>query len=176
MTTHGILAEFKDPGALLHAAEKVHGAGYTHFDCHSPFAIHGMDGAMGLKRSPIGYIVGACALLGAATGLVLQTWVTTSAYPILISGKPHFSWQAYIIVSFALFVLFGALGGVIGMFRLNKLPRLHHPLFFSDSFARVTDNAFMVSIEAGDPKFDERATRAFLESIGGKNIELVKGD
>jgi hypothetical protein len=176
MTTHAILAEFSDPGALLHAAEKVRGAGYSQFDCHSPFAIHGMDAAMGLKRSPIGYIVGACALLGAVTGFVLQTWVTTSAYPIMISGKPHFSWQAYVIVTFALFVLFGALGGVIGMIRLNKLPRLHHPLFFSESFERVTDNAFMVSIEAGDPKFNESATRAFLESIGGTNIELVKGD
>ena len=176
MTTHAILAEFSDPGALLHAAMDVRGAGYTCFDCHSPFAIHGMDAAMGLKRSPIGYIVAACAVLGAGAGFLLQTWVTTSAYPLVYSGKPLFSWQAYIIVTFAMFVLFGALGGVIAMIRLNRLPRFHHPLFFSDNIGRVTDNAFMVSIEAGDPMFDEAATRTFLETIGGTNIELVKGD
>ncbi|MBL0176582.1 MAG: DUF3341 domain-containing protein [Ignavibacteria bacterium] len=176
MKTLAILADFGTPGALLHAAEKVRTAGYRAFDCHSPFAIHGMDAAMGLGRSPIGYIVGGMALLGASIGYGLQTWVTTTAYPIIISGKPLYSWQAYIIVTFALFVLFGALGGVIGMLRLNRLPRLHHPLFYSERFGRVTDNAFMVSIEAGDPLFDETGTRDFLSSIGGTNIELVKGD
>jgi hypothetical protein len=176
MNTLAILADFGTPGALLHAAEKVRAAGYRAFDCHSPFAIHGMDAAMGLGRSPVGYIVGGMALLGASIGYGLQTWVTTTAYPIIISGKPLYSWQAYVIVTFALFVLFGALGGVIGMLRLNKLPRLHHPLFYSERFGRVTDNAFMVSIEAGDPLFDEARTRDFLASIGGTNIELVKGD
>lgn len=174
MSALAILAEFHSAGDLLHAAEKVREAGYSRFDCHSPFPIHGMDAAMGLKRSPIGYIVGGMALLGAAVGFSLQTWVTTDAYPIVISGKAHFSWQAYLIVTFALFVLFGTFGAVFGMFRLNKLPRLHHPLFFSEEFARVTDNAFMVSIESVDPRFSETETVAFLKSIGASHIELVR--
>lgn len=176
MKTHAIIAEFAHPGELLHAAEKVRDAGYRAFDCHSPFPIHGMDDAMGLKRSPVGYIVGGMALLGATIGFTLQTWVTTEAYPLVISGKPMFSWQAYIIITFALFVLFGAFGAVFGMFRLIRLPRLHHPLFYSEQMKKVTDDGFIVSIEAGDPQFDEEATRAFLASIGGTNIELVRGE
>lgn len=170
-----VLAEFESPAALLHAAEKVRDAGYTRFDCHSPFPIHGMDAAMGLGRSPVGKIVGGMALIGAATGFALQTWVTTTAYPLVISGKPYFSWQAYIIISFALFVLFGAFGAVLSMFGLNRLPRWHHPLFSSERFAKVTDDGFMISVEAGDARFDEAAVHAFLASIGGRNIETVRG-
>ena len=176
MTTHAIIARFQSPATLIEAAKKVRGAGYSSFDCHSPFPIHGMDEAMGLERSPIGFIVGGMALLGATIGLSLQTWVATSAYPLVISGKPLFSWQAFIIITFALFVLFGAIGAVIGMFHLNRLPHYHHPLFYSEMIATASDDGFLVSIDATDPKFDEAGTRAFLESIGAGTIELVRGD
>lgn len=176
MKTFGIIAEFSSPAALMEAAKQVRTAGYQRFDAHSPFPIHGMDDAMGLKRSPVGYIVGGMAALGAIIGFSLQTWVSTDAYPLVISGKPLFSWQAYIIITFALFVLFGAFGAVISMFAINRLPRLNHPLFFSEQFERVTDDGFMISIESGDTQFDEERTREFLASIGGTNIELVRGD
>ncbi len=176
MTTHAIIAQFSSPATLIDAAKKVREAGYSSFDCHSPFPIHGMDDAMGLGRSPVGFIVGGMALLGAVIGFSLQTWVATSAYPLVISGKALFSWQAFIIITFALFVLFGAFGAVIGMFRLNKLPQFHHPLFYSDMLAKSSDDGFLVSIDASDPKFDEARTRAFLESIGAESIEIVRGD
>lgn len=176
MKTHGLIASFDNPATLISAAERTRDAGYQQFDCHSPFPIHGMDAAMGLKRSPIGFIVGGMALLGGSIGFGLQTWVTTEAYPLVISGKPLFSWQAYIIITFALVVLFGAFGAVFGMFAINRLPRLHHPLFYSESIAKASDDGFLVSIESGDKLFDEEKTRAFLASIGGKNIELVRGD
>lgn len=176
MKTWAILAEFDTPADLMHAASTTRDAGYRKFDCHSPFPIHGMDDAMGLKRSSVGYIVGIMAIIGATVGFFLQTWVTTSAYPLVISGKPLFSWQAYIIITFALFVLFGAFGAVFGMFRLNRLPRWHHPLFYSEQMKAVTDDGFLLVIEADDAKFDEEGTQAFLSSIGGKNIELVRGE
>jgi hypothetical protein len=176
MKTWAIIAHFDSPADLIHAASSTRDAGYDKFDCHSPFPIHGMDDAMGLKRSSVGYIVGVMAILGASLGFVLQTWVSTSAYPLVISGKPLFSWQAYIIITFALFVLFGAFGAVFGMFRLIRLPRWHHPLFYSEQIKRVTDDGFVISIEATDAKFDDESTRNFLASIGGKNIELVRGE
>jgi hypothetical protein len=176
MTTHAMIAQFSSPATLMDAAKKVRDAGYSRFDCHSPFPIHGMDDAMGLGRSPVGFIVGGMAALGAAVGFSLQTWVATAAYPLVISGKPLFSWQAFIIITFALFVLFGAFGAVFGMLRLNKLPRFHHPLFYSDMLGKASDDAFLVSIDAQDPKFDEAATRAFLESLGAQSIEIVRGD
>ena len=176
MKTHAILAEFANPAALIEAAKNIRTAGYRRYDCHSPFPIHGMDDAMGLKRSPIGIIVGVMCILGATIGFSLQTWVTTSAYRLVISGKPFFSYQAYIVITFALFVLFGTFGAVFGMLRLNRLPRLNHPLFYSEQFKKASDDGFIVTIEAGDPNFDEQQTSEFLASIGGRNIEIVRGE
>jgi hypothetical protein len=176
MKTHAILAEFSNPGTLIEAARNIRSAGYRRFDCHSPFPIHGMDDAMGLKRSPVGFIVGVMCIVGATIGFWLQSWVTTSAYPLVISGKPLFSHQAYIVITFALFVLFGTFGAVFGLLRLARLPRWHHPLFYSDRFKKVSDDGFMVSIDATDPQFHEDNTREFLASIGGTNIELVRGE
>lgn len=173
---HGILAEFDSPQTLLKAGKVINEKGYKKYDCHSPFPIHGMDEAMGLKRSPLGYIIAVFAIIGGLVGFGLQTWVHAVAYPHVISGKPYFAYQAYIIVTFALFILFGAGAAVFGMLGLNKLPRYHHPLFYSDKFKKVTDDGFFVSIDANDSLFDKKETSKFLKSIGGKNIEIIEGE
>lgn len=171
---YGVLAEFSDPGALLHAAEQVREAGYKHFDAHSPFPIHGMDRAMGLGQSKVGFI----AFLGGATGLALATWLQwwTSAvdYPINISGKPFFAVEPSIPIMFELTVLFSAIAAVGGMLALNGLPRPYNPLFYSRRFARVTDNAFFLQIAAADDHFDAEQTGSFLQKIGALNVEVIK--
>jgi hypothetical protein len=172
---YSVLAEFASPTELLHAAEKVRDAGYTRFDCHSPFPVHGMDAAMGLKRSKVGYIAGVCAVCGGSFAMWLQWWTSAVDYPIVISGKPLFAWQAFIIVTFGLTILGAALGAVIGMLVLNRLPQWFHGNFYSENFKRFSDDAFFISIEAEDPKFDAGGTGRFLESLGGRNIEVVRG-
>ena len=84
---------------------------------------------MGLRRSPLPWIVLVMGLAGAAGGFGLQWWVHAIAYPLVISGKPYFAWPAFIPITFELGVLFGALGAVFGMLGLNQLPMHHHPLF-----------------------------------------------
>src|SRR2546423_1239315 len=71
-------------------------------------------------------------------------------------------------------ILFGALGAVVGMLALNQLPMLYHPLFRSKVFERVTDDAFFISIESWDPRFDPSATGKLLESLGARSVELVE--
>ncbi len=173
----GILAEFKNPAELLKAAEKMRDAGYKDFDCHSPFPIHGMDKAMGEKRSILGWMVGPVAFVMVIFGFLFEGWTSTIAYPLVISGKPLFSYQAYGAVAFAIMVLTSALTALVGMLALNKLPRFHHPVFYSDRFAKVSDDGFFVSVEAGDKQFDREKTKAFLESIGGTHVEeLIAND
>jgi hypothetical protein len=171
---YGILAEFATPADLYHACERVRDAGFTRWDAHTPFPVHGLAAAMGLRRSPLPWIVLGMGLMGAALGFVLQWWVHASAYPLVISGKPYFSWPAYVPITFELGVLFGALGAVLGMLGLNQLPMHHHPLFRSKVFERVTDDAFFISIEAWDPRFDPSATRKLLESMGARSVELLE--
>nr|MBN2278174.1 DUF3341 domain-containing protein [candidate division Zixibacteria bacterium] len=176
MKIQGLLAQFDSPAVLMEAARKTGEAGYRKFDCHSPFPIHGMDRAMGLKRSPLGWIIGLAALIGTSGALALQWWTSTIDYPLVISGKPFFSYQAYVPVTFALGVVFSAFAALIGMLAINGLPRFHHPVFYSDNFVRATDDGFFISLEAADPKFHIEQSRIFLESIGGKNVEVLSGE
>jgi hypothetical protein len=169
----GLLAEYTDPAGLLSACERVRDAGYTRWDAHSPFPVHGLDRAMGLPQSRLAWIVLVMGLAGAGSALTLQWWVHTQAYPLVISGKPLFSWQAFVPVTFEVGVLFGALGAVLGMLGLNRLPQLNHPLFESTRFERATDDRFFISIEAGDPRFDARATAELLASSGALQVELL---
>lgn len=175
-TTQAILAEFDNPAALLKAATVLRDAGYNKFDCHSPFPIHGMDKAMGLKRSPLGWMVGLAALAGTSGALALQWWTSTIDYPLVISGKPLFSFQAYVPVTFALGVLLSAATALIGMLALNGLPRYHHPVFYSDRFAKASDDGFFISVEINDKIFDVEQTRGLLEQSGGNNIEILEGE
>ena len=170
----GILAEFATPADLYHACERVRDSGFTRWDAHTPFPVHGLAGAMGLRRSPLPWIVLGMGLTGAALGFALQWWVHASAYPLVISGKPFFSWPAFIPITFELGVLFGALGAVFGMFGLNQLPMHHHPLFQSRVFERASDDAFVISIESWDPRFDPAATGKLLESLGARSVELLE--
>jgi hypothetical protein len=174
MATFGVLAEFATPGDLFRGCERVRDAGYTRWDAHSPFPVHGLDGAMGMKRSKLPWIILVMALGGAATGFLLQTWVHNMAYPLTISGKPHFAWPAYVPITFELGVLGGALAAVFGMFGLNQLPRHHHPLFESKRFGRFSDDAFFISIESADPRFDAVATTKLLEGAGASRVEIVQ--
>jgi hypothetical protein len=174
MATFGVLAEFATPADLYRACERVRDAGYTRWDAHTPFPVHGLEGAMGMKRSKLPWIILVMGLGGAATGFLLQTWVHNMAYPLTISGKPHFAWPAYVPITFELGVLGGALAAVFGMFGLNQLPRHHHPLFESARFARFSDDAFFISIESIDPKFDAAVASKLLQGAGASHVEIVE--
>ncbi|HXY41763.1 MAG TPA: DUF3341 domain-containing protein [Vicinamibacteria bacterium] len=169
----GLLGEFATPGALFHACEQVRDAGFRRWDAHSPFPVHGLERAMGLGRSRLPWIVLVMALGGGAAGFALQGWVHSVAYPLVISGKPYFAWQAYVPVTFELAVLGGALGAVLGMLALNRLPMHHHPVFDSSSFERASDDRFFISIEADDPRFDAATTARLLQAAGATRLEWL---
>ena len=170
----GLLAEYETPAAVYHAAEKVRDAGYTHWDVHTPFPVHGMDDAMGLKPSSLGYLSLVGGLTGGSLALWMQWWMNGVDYPLNIGGKPAFAFQAFIPVMFELTILLTAFATVFGMLGLNRLPQLYHWTFQSKRFERVTDDRFFVSIEATDPKFEETRTRTLLERTEPAAIERIE--
>jgi hypothetical protein len=171
--TWGLVAEFENPAHLMNAAQKTREAGYAKFETWSPFPIHGMDRAMGLPGSKVGWIVLGGGLTGMTGALALQWWTSVVAYPYHIGGKPLFAWEWATPVTFELSILFSAFATVFAIFFLNKLPRPFHPLDRVARFRRVTDDAFFLTIEAADPKFDPAKARDFLASLGGRNITEV---
>jgi len=169
----GMLAEFETPGQVYEACEKVRDAGFENWDAHTPFPVHGLEKAMGLPTSRIPWIALVCGLSGACIAFLGQTWIHAVAYPLVISGKPYWAWPTYIPITFELGVLLTALGCLFGMLILNQLPRLHHPLFQSERFERVSDDRFFIAIEAVDPKYDTEATAALLREAGAVHVEKV---
>lgn len=168
------LAEYDSPAAVIHAAEKVRDAKYTHFDTHTPFPIHGMDAAMGLPDSKLGWIVLPIGMTGTLAGFCMMYWMNAIDYPIIIGGKPPGSFPSMIPIMFELTILFSGFATVFGMFGLNKLPRHHHPIFNSDRFRSATNHKFFLSVESLDPQFDMEKTKALLESTHPANIEFVE--
>jgi hypothetical protein len=171
---YGYLAAFDKVDELLVGATRVRDAGYTRWDAHTPFVIHGLDAAMGIKKTVLPYIVFGAGLTGTAAGILLQWWTNAVDYPFLISGKPLFSLPANIPVAFETTILFAAISALVGMLALNGLPRLSHPLFANRSFKRVTDDRFFISIEANDPLFEAAKTRELLESISDQPVEEIE--
>lgn len=170
----GVLAEFKNPADLYHAAKKTREAGYTKYDTYSPFPIHGMDKAMNLKESILGWIVAVGGSIGLIGALSMQWWMGND-YPYILSGKEFFAYPAAVPVAFELMVLLSAFSAVIGMFTLNGLPQLYHPLLNNDSFKGVTNDKFFIAIESSDLKYKTAEVSKFLSSIGAINVEVVEG-
>lgn len=171
---YGIIAEFDTPADAMHGAEKVRDAGFSKWDVFTPFPVHGMDKAMGMKSSPVGWFSFIGGVTGYATGMVMIWWMNAYDYPILIGGKPMFSPFGAFPPSYELTILLGAFGAIFGMLFLNRLPRLHHPLLKHKRFALATHDKYFIVIETADPKYSETETRKLLESAGSKLIEVVE--
>jgi hypothetical protein len=171
---YGILAEFDSTAAALHAAEKVRDAGFRRWDVFTPFPVHGMDRAMGLKNSRVGWFSFLGGVTGYTSGMLMIWYMNAFDYAIPVGGKPMFSPFYAFPPSYELTILLGSFGAILGMLFLNRLPRLHHPLLKHRRFARVTHDGFFIVIEASDPKYSEVDARKLLESAGGRHVEVVE--
>lgn len=169
----GLLAEFSDPGALYDAVKGLRERGYTRLDTFSPFPIHGMDRAMGLPVSKLGFLVFGGGLTGLLLGVWLQWWTSAVDYPINISNKPLFGIESSVPIMFELTVLLSALTAVGGMLALNGLPKPYNPLFHSDRFSRSTDDGFFLHVASADGTFDRTSTVDDLFDLGAVAVEYV---
>lgn len=174
MAPYGMIAEFRTAADILHAAEKVRDAGYRRWDVYTPFPVHGMDRAMGLRNSKVGWFAFLGGVTGYTTGMLMIWFMNALDYPIVVGGKPMFSPFYAFPPSYELTILFGAFGSLFGMLFLNRLPRLHHPLLKNRRFGLVTHDRFFLVVECADPKYSEAQTRELLEHAGSKHIEVVE--
>ncbi|MEO8181884.1 MAG: DUF3341 domain-containing protein [Deltaproteobacteria bacterium] len=169
-----LLAQFETPDSIIGAAQRVRAAGYEKWDVHTPYPVHGMDAAMGLSDSRLGWIVLGSGLTGLLAAVSMMQWMNGYDYPLVIGGKPPEAYASMVPIMFELTVLLAAFGATFGMFGLNGIPRYHHPVFYSERFEACSNDKFFISIEAEDGKFDPNATRSFLEGLEPSYVELVE--
>ncbi len=170
----GVLAQYENPADLYHACEKVRDAGYSKWDACTPFPVHGLDKAMGLKPSPLPWAVLIVGISGSAFALWFQSYSSGNLYPFIVGGKPLFSMPAFVPVWYELTVLSSCLTAFFGNWIINGLPRPHHPAFGSKAFERVTDDKFFIMVESTDPKFDAEKTEALLTETGATLVEKLE--
>ena len=171
---YGLIATFDTPGALMRAAEQVRDAGYMKWDCITPFPVHGLDKAMGVRRSKVPRISLAGGITGFCTGMSMIWFMDKFDYPITVGGKPFFSPLFAFPVSYELTILFTAFATIGGMFFINGLTKLYHPVLKYENIRRGMDDLFFIVIEAADPRFNPAATRDFLQEIGGRDIKELE--
>ena len=169
----GLMAEFDSPNDLLQAARKAYAEGYRRLDAYSPFPIEQVSEAIGHHRSRVPLVVLVGGLLGGICGYLMQYWISVVSYPINVGGRPLNSWPAFIVVTFEMTILGGALFAVFGMLALNRLPMPYHPVFNVERFAFASKDRFFLCIYAADPRFDRAQTEKFLLSLGPKQVSEV---
>lgn len=168
---------FNTPDAIMHAAEETVKSGYTKFDVHSPYPLHGMNRSMGLKPSKLGYITLIFGLSGAALALLFMYWVNVFEYRIVIGGKPLFQLPAFIPVTFEVTVLLATIFTVVGMlFIFFKFPNNSHPLHDTPYMKQVSSDKFGLTIQAIDPLFDEENVRRFMQKMGAIQTYVIEYD
>ncbi len=170
----GISALFKTPDEIINAAKQVTKAGYKKFDINTPYPVHGMDAAMKIESSKLGFVTLIAGLSGGAFALLLMYWTMSVDYPILIGGKPFFALPAFIPITFELVVLLATVFTVVAMIALFfRLPDNKHPLHDTNYMKSVSYDKYGVVIESTDPKFDEKSVTDFLKKLNPSEIEII---
>ena len=182
---YGLAAEFSTTGAILKASEKARLKGFRWWDCLTPFPVHGLDGAMGIKRTILPILVFGGGLAGFSIACALQLFTNTFSfdfwalvpirgYQFYVSGKPLLSGPAFIPVIFELTVLIASLTAVFGTLLLNGLPWLSHPTLRCKDLLRATDDKFYLILESRDPLFKKEESMEFLKSLNPDRIIEVE--
>jgi mono/diheme cytochrome c family protein len=168
---------FDTPDEIIHAAEKAVEKGYKKYDVHTPYPLHGMNSAMNLPPSKLGYIALIVGLSGALASLLTMFWMSAIDYPIVIGGKPLFSFPAYVPIMFEVTVLTASIATVLAMlFIFFKLPNNAHPLNGTEYMQKVASDKYGISIQCDDKLFEEKSVIEFLKSVNAKEITPIYFD
>ena len=169
----GLLAEFKSADAIRAAVEAADKVGYTQFEAFSPFPMPDIAARLGHRPLVMPVIALAAGVIGAAVQYYAQYWMNVVDYPINVGGRPLHSWPAFIPAALIVGILWAASTSLIGMLVVNRLPRLHHPLFDAEGFERVSQDRFFLFIADSDPKFHPAATARFLKRQKAVSVQKV---
>ncbi|MCE3010913.1 MAG: DUF3341 domain-containing protein [Proteobacteria bacterium] len=166
----GLAAIFLTEEQILEAARKTRERGFTKFEAISPYPIHGMEEAAGIKRSWIPYVTFVMGLVGLSAGLGLTWWTSAVNWPINVGGKPLFSLPAFIPIMFELTILFAALSSVAAMFYACGLPKVNPPIIDKD----LTCHKFAIFIPEDDTGYEESKVQEFFKSLGASEIKKTE--
>ena len=154
-----LVGDFATEEDVLGAARTAREHGFHITDAYTPYPVHGLAQAMGLRRSRLPWVCFGLALFGATTKLAFQFWAMAVDWPVNVGGKPWNSFPAYVPVTFEVMVLLSGLGVVLAfLLRCRLFPgRPSAPLFRG-----ATDDIFVLALERPEDPADENVARQLL--------------
>lgn len=165
----GILGVFDCQDKLKEAVKRIRGVKIEKLDAFTPFPVHGLEHVMGLKRSPIPWGTLVFGLTGASLAMLLQGWTSAIDWPLNVGGKPFFSWQAFIPVTFEGTILIGGVLTFLTLFHFLKLPN-----FFKKPLdPRLTQDHFGLFVEESDTHFKFEKMESILKECGAKEVKKI---
>jgi len=173
---YALTALFDTPDQIMKAAERVSGE-YKKYDVNTPYPVHGMDDAMKLTPSKIGYFTISVGLACMSLMLYFIYWTNNVDYPQIIGGKPFFAFPAYVPIMFEITILTGAVLSVVMMISiLFKFPNNAHPLHDSGYMKDVSSDKYGIYIEAKDNNFEYSKVENLYNELGASKITPVYYD
>jgi hypothetical protein len=170
---YGVMAEFDRSEKMLEALKYLREQGYVAIEGYAPFPVEGMDEAVGFTRNHVPLLALCGGIVGGAGGFFMQWYSAVVSYPFNVGGRPTNSWPAFIPVTFEMTVLCAALAAFFGLWFLNGLPRLRHPVFNAPHFQLATRNRFFVCVRSNDPKYAIEPLRHAFERFTPTSVHEV---
>jgi mono/diheme cytochrome c family protein len=170
-----VLGIFDSARHLMQAISALKGKVPGRLEAYAPHPVHGMDEALGFKKSPIGGMVFVMGAIGALSGIAFELWTSGIDYPLTTAGKPHFSWEAFVPIMFEVTVLFACFTAGLGMLLLlNRLPLFRHPMLRSPSMPLLTRDKYGLAVESAGEELDAEKITALLREAGAKTVEVIE--
>ncbi len=166
----GMAAIFDTEAQILKAAAQVRSMGFKKFDAITPYPVHGMEEACGIKRSWIPYVAFVMGVLGLSSGWLLTWWTSAVNWSLNIGGKPFHSLPAFIPILFELTILFAALSSVAALLYACGLPKVNPPTIHPD----LTSHKFGIFIPVDDSGYDEKKVEEMFRSLGATEIKKAE--
>ena len=167
-----VLGEFAEPEAIVEAADKLNQSGVPGLDAYSPYPLHGIDEALGMKKSPVPLIALVGGLVGAGSGYYMMYWMNAVDWPINVGGRPPHGFWTNIPITFECGILLSVLSIFLScIFYFFALPRPYHPVFESEQFRTASLDAFWLSIETDGA--DVASLEQKLREVGARRVHTV---
>lgn len=167
MSRRAIVASFATEEDILGVTRAAHADGLKVLDVYTPYAVHGLDTAMGMRRSRLAWVCFAAGMIGAILKLWFEFWTAGVDWPVNVGGKPWNSLPAYVPVTFEVMVLSAGLVTVFTFLVISKLRPGKSPFLVADG---ITNDAFVLAIEEADSTFDLQRVRQLFERYNVRSI------
>lgn len=170
----GAIAEFTAAEALVAAIRAARAVGWSRLEAHAPHPVPDAALLLGAQAAPVAWIAVGAGVLGAAVAYGTSWYFSVHGYPLNVGGRPPHAWPVFLPAAYIVGVLWASAAALLGMLRLNRLPRLHHPVFFARGFHRATQDRYFLFLMADDPRFEPVSALAFLRGLAPVRASVVR--